>query len=143
MARLLSICGPEVWQKDFLIKRCVWITIFGEKRYSLTKGKAREAAVGIVLYKCSSHSASVTTLRRRWGLTVSREVPQHHSAGHSVDTETFAPNLIRYGSSINTSVGNSSTIRVKMLFPETLHLWRESRLQACLSSPENLGQSRN
>ena len=104
MAGLLSICGPEVWQKDFLIKRCVWITTFGEERYSLTTGKVREEAVGIVLYKCSSHSACVTTLGCCWGLTVSTEVPQrwtlynvHCTMLDTVDTETFAPDLIRYG----------------------------------------------
>ena len=48
MAGLLSIRGPEVWQKDFLIKRCVWITGFEEERGSLTTGKAGEAAVGVV-----------------------------------------------------------------------------------------------
>lgn len=96
MAGLLSICGPEVWQKNFLIKRCVWITIFGEERYGLTTGKLREEAVGIVLYKCSSHSACVTTRGCCWGLTISAEVPQRHGAGHSVDTETSAPNLIRH-----------------------------------------------
>lgn len=57
----------------------------------------------------------------------------------TVDTES----VYNTGSIVNVSVGNNSTISVKMLFPETFHLWRESRLQAYPSSPDNLGQSRN
>lgn len=60
------------------------------------QGKVKEEAVRIVLYKCSSHSACVTTLGCYCRLTVSTEVPQHHSARYGVDTETFAPNVIRY-----------------------------------------------
>lgn len=92
MAGLLSICGPEVRQKDFLIKRCVRIPIFGEERSMLTTGNIREEAVSIVLYKCSR----VTTLGCFSGFTVSTEAPQHHGAGCCVDTATFAPNLSRF-----------------------------------------------
>jgi len=43
MVGLLLICGPEVRQKDFLIKSFVWIAVFGEKRNSLVVGKVRES----------------------------------------------------------------------------------------------------
>lgn len=82
MEGLLSVCGPEVRQKDFLIKRCVWITTFRGEGYSLTTGKIREEAVGIKLYKCPSCGACVTTLGCCWDLSVSTEVSQHHNAGH-------------------------------------------------------------
>lgn len=53
---LFSVCGPEIRQKDFLIKRYVWITTFRGERDSLTTGKVREVAVGIKLYKwCFCH----------------------------------------------------------------------------------------